>query len=79
MGRFAEALARKEFVVSCELIPGRGHSGKGIDGIMQFVEGEVKNLGYIIPPRDWKLYDTGSWANYFMDRDHSAHPIEEAR
>ena len=62
----------------CEVFPDRSCAWRDIYWRAKN-RGEVKKLGYIIPPRDWKLYDTGSWANYFMDRDHSAHPIEEAR
>ena len=40
--------------------------------------GEVEKLGYIIPPRNWSLYDTGSWYNYFLGRDHLGHPLELA-
>ena len=40
--------------------------------------GEVEKLGYIIPPRNWSLYDTGSWYNYFLGRDHPGHPLELA-
>jgi methylenetetrahydrofolate reductase (NADPH) len=40
MGRFEETLlAGKEFIITCELVPGRGHSGKSIENILQFVEG----------------------------------------
>ncbi|MEI6876224.1 MAG: methylenetetrahydrofolate reductase C-terminal domain-containing protein, partial [Spirochaetota bacterium] len=40
MGRFEETLlGKKEFVITCELIPGRGHSGKSIENILKFVEG----------------------------------------
>ena len=39
MTRFAEALAsKKEFVITCELIPGRGHTGKSVENILGFVE-----------------------------------------
>ena len=59
----------------CEVFPDRSCAWRDIYWRAKN-RGEVKNLGYIIPPRDWKLYDTGSWANYFLDRDHSAHPLE---
>jgi len=36
---------------------------------------EVEMLGYVIPPRDWSLYETGSWYNYFLGRDHASHPM----
>lgn len=32
---------------------------------------EVDRLRYIIPPRDWKLYKTNSWVNYFLGEDHA--------
>ena len=41
-------------------------------------KGEVEKLGYMIRPRDWSLFDTGSWYNYFLKRDHSSHPMELA-
>jgi methylenetetrahydrofolate reductase (NADPH) len=40
--------------------------------------GEVEKLSYMIPPRDWSLYETGSWYNYFLKRDHAAHPMDTA-
>ena len=41
--------------------------------------GECAKLGYIIPPRNWSLYRTGSWGNYFLKRDHSGHPVTTER
>lgn len=38
--------------------------------------GEVAKLGYMMPPRNWSLYQTGSWYNYFLKRDHASHPVE---
>ncbi len=32
---------------------------------------ECDKLKYIISPRDWKLYETNSWINYFLGHDHS--------
>ena len=32
---------------------------------------ELDKLRYVINPRDWKLYETSSWVNYFLNRDHS--------
>lgn len=32
---------------------------------------ECDKLKYIINPRDWKLYETNSWVNYFLGYDHS--------
>jgi methylenetetrahydrofolate reductase (NADPH) len=37
--------------------------------------GELDKLGYMIPPRNWSLYETGSWFNYFLKRDHASHPV----
>ena len=28
--------------------------------------------GYIIPPRDWDLWQTSSWINFYLGRDHTA-------
>ena len=36
---------------------------------------EIHKLSYVIPPRNWKLYETNSWVNYFQKRDHSATKI----
>ncbi len=34
---------------------------------------EEDKLGtYIIPPRDWELWQTSSWINFYMGRDHTA-------
>jgi methylenetetrahydrofolate reductase (NADPH) len=32
---------------------------------------EVEKLSFIIPPRNWELYETSSWVNYFLKKDHS--------
>jgi methylenetetrahydrofolate reductase (NADPH) len=37
--------------------------------------GELARLGYIIAPRDWRLYETSSWVNYFLKRDHSGNRL----
>ncbi len=37
---------------------------------------ECHKLNYIIPPRDWNLYETSSWMNYFLKYDHSAKKLE---
>jgi methylenetetrahydrofolate reductase (NADPH) len=37
---------------------------------------ELHKLRYIIPPRNWKLYETSSWINYYLKYDHSAVKIE---
>ncbi len=37
---------------------------------------EENTLGeYIIPPRDWDLWQTSSWLNFYMGRDHTAHRL----
>jgi len=37
MSRLKELLlAGSEFIVTCELVPGRGHQGKAIDQIIEF-------------------------------------------
>jgi methylenetetrahydrofolate reductase (NADPH) len=34
---------------------------------------EEDSLGsYIIPPRDWQLWQTSSWINFYLGRDHTA-------
>jgi methylenetetrahydrofolate reductase (NADPH) len=38
--------------------------------------GEIDKLRYVIPPRNWKLYETSSWVNYYLKRDHAAVKIE---
>jgi methylenetetrahydrofolate reductase (NADPH) len=37
---------------------------------------QLDRLRYIIAPRNWKLYETSSWINYYLKRDHSAVKIE---
>jgi methylenetetrahydrofolate reductase (NADPH) len=37
---------------------------------------ELDKLRYLIPPRNWKLYETSSWVNYFLKYDHSGVKIE---
>jgi methylenetetrahydrofolate reductase (NADPH) len=34
--------------------------------------GELDKLRYAMPPRNWKLYETSSWLNYYTGRDHAA-------
>ena len=47
MNRFREGLeSGKSFVATCELVPGRGHTGVGIDNILRFAE-EAKDSEYI--------------------------------
>ena len=38
MSRFGKAIRNKEFAITCELIPGRGHTSKSVDNIMHCVE-----------------------------------------
>ncbi len=33
---------------------------------------ELDKLNFIVTPRDWALYETSSWVNYYLKRDHSA-------
>lgn len=37
---------------------------------------ECQKLRFIIPPRNWELYETSSWINYYLKKDHSAHRLE---
>ncbi len=37
---------------------------------------ECHKLRYIIPPRDWRLYNTNSWVNYFLKYDHSGKKVK---
>ena len=36
---------------------------------------ECAKLRFIIPPRDWRLYTTNSWVNYFLKYDHSGKKV----
>ena len=36
---------------------------------------ELSKLRYVIPPRNWKLYQTSSWINYFLKYDHTGSRI----
>ncbi|OHD70317.1 MAG: hypothetical protein A2177_04095 [Spirochaetes bacterium RBG_13_68_11] len=40
---------------------------------------EADKLEFILPPRDWALYKTNSWVNYFLQHDHSGHPVQMCR
>lgn len=33
--------------------------------------GELEKLATLVPPRNWKLYETSSWVNYFLRYDHT--------
>jgi len=37
--------------------------------------GELDKLRYVIGPRNWKLYETSSWVNYFLKHDHSGNHL----
>jgi methylenetetrahydrofolate reductase (NADPH) len=36
---------------------------------------ELDKLRYVINPRNWKLYETSSWVNYFLKHDHSGNHV----
>jgi methylenetetrahydrofolate reductase (NADPH) len=38
--------------------------------------GELDTLRYVINPRDWRLYETSSWVNYFLGRDHRSAELD---
>ncbi len=38
-----------------------------------------EELRYIIAPRDWELYETNSWVNYFQKHDHSAKELNVSK
>ena len=45
MNRFREGLrSRKDFVVTCELVPGRGHTGSSIDAILKLLTDSEKGV-----------------------------------
>ena len=37
---------------------------------------QCDKLRYIISPRNWKLYETSSWINYFLGYDHSSNGLK---
>jgi methylenetetrahydrofolate reductase (NADPH) len=37
---------------------------------------ETEKLEFIVKPRDWELYETSSWENYYLKRDHSGTSLE---
>ena len=37
---------------------------------------QCEKLRFIIAPRDWELYETNSWVNYFQKYDHSSKVLE---
>ena len=40
-------------------------------------QGKEDDIGrYIVPPCNWELWQTSSWINYFLGRDHSAELID---
>jgi methylenetetrahydrofolate reductase (NADH) len=57
----------------CEVFPGKKKCiyVRGYDRLKSFGEEKTLKEGYI-PPRNWALDQTSSWANYFLERDHHA-------
>jgi methylenetetrahydrofolate reductase (NADPH) len=57
----------------CEVFPGKKKCiyVRGYDRLRSFGEERSWSEGYI-PPRNWALDQTSSWANYFRGRDHHA-------
>jgi methylenetetrahydrofolate reductase (NADPH) len=57
----------------CEVFPGKKKCiyVRAYDRLKSFGEEESLKEGYI-PPRNWALDQTSSWANYFLGRDHHA-------
>lgn len=37
--------------------------------------GKVETINYVITPRDWRLYETPSWPNFYLKRDHTSGKI----
>jgi methylenetetrahydrofolate reductase (NADPH) len=37
---------------------------------------ELDKLDYIITPRDWQLYETSSWVNYYLKYDHTGKELK---
>jgi len=57
----------------CEVFPGKKKCiyVRGYGRLKSFGEEKSLREGYI-PPRNWALDQTSSWANYFLGRDHHA-------
>jgi methylenetetrahydrofolate reductase (NADPH) len=57
----------------CEIYPGKRKCVWVRSYSRQKAYHEENNLGsYIIPPRDWDLWQTSSWINFYLGRDHTA-------
>ncbi len=57
----------------CEVYPGEKKCVwvQAYDRLKRY--GEEDSLGaYIVPPCDWELWQTSSWLNFYMGRDHTA-------
>jgi methylenetetrahydrofolate reductase (NADPH) len=57
----------------CEVYPGKQKCVwvQAYDRLKNY--GEEDSLGaYIVPPCDWELWQTSSWLNFYMGRDHTA-------
>lgn len=61
----------------CEVFPGKRRCiyVRAYDRLKAFGEEQSLDTGYI-RPRDWGLYQTSSWANYFLGRDHETETCE---
>jgi methylenetetrahydrofolate reductase (NADPH) len=57
----------------CEVFPGKKKCiyVRAYDRLKSFGEEKSLQEGYL-PPRNWALDQTSSWANYFLGRDHHA-------
>jgi methylenetetrahydrofolate reductase (NADPH) len=61
----------------CEVYPGKQHCiwVQAYDRLK--TQGKADEIGkYIIPPCNWALWQTSSWVNYFLGRDHSNKKFE---
>ena len=57
----------------CEVYPGKRKCVWVRSYSRQKAYHEEDRLGaYIIPPRDWDMWQTSSWLNFYMGRDHTA-------
>jgi methylenetetrahydrofolate reductase (NADPH) len=57
----------------CEVYPGKRQCVWVRSYSRQKAYHEEDTLGtYIIPPRDWELWQTSSWINFYLGRDHTA-------
>jgi len=57
----------------CEVYPGKQKCVwvQAYDRLKNY--GQEDSLGaYIVPPCDWELWQTSSWLNFYMGRDHTA-------